>query len=240
MIKEVIKMETEAHEGARYIPFKIHWPFILRLYIEKCYEEICESDIPHEYVKDKYYDEDAKEMVEYTYDFIEGTRNQIQAKCDVCSLHNVIKLYQNKTDDVLMNEFKEYMCELCPDAETITVEIEDVKNFAKSVYEKYKQTEDYAEARLENMLKYHTMYVFDRSSKVFEFVETGGHFVTIQKLVAKYLLKTVENLEDYENSSLKRNCVPKSLYPIADTYIAENIIMKGNYNCKELYRFKRK
>lgn len=232
-------METEVHEDVSYIPFKIHWPFILRLYIEKCYEEICESDIPHEYVKDKYYDEDAKEFVEYTYDFIEDTRDQIQAKCDVWSLHNVIKLYQNKTDDVIMNEFEEYMCELYPDAENITVEIEDIRNFAKHVFNKYKLTEEYAETRVENMLKYHTMYVFDRSSKVFEFVEMGDHFVAIQKIVAKYLLKTVENLKDFENSSLKRDCVPKSLYPIADKYIAENIIMKGNYNCKKSYRFER-
>lgn len=233
-------METETHDGVSYIPFKIHWPFILRLYIEKCYEDICESDIPHKYVKEKYYDKDAEEMVEYTYDFIEGTRNQLQAKCDVYPLHNVIKLYQNKTDEVLMNEFEKYMCELYPDAENITVEIEDIRNFARYVYDKYKLTEGYAEARLENMLRLHTMYVFDRHSKTFEFVEMGGHFVTIHKLAAKYLLKNVENLKDFEKSSLECNHVPESLYPIADRYITENIIMKGNYNCKESYHFEGK
>lgn len=229
-------METETHDGVSYIPFKIHWPFILRLYIEKCYEDICESDIPHKYVKEKYYDKDAEEMVEYTYDFIEGTRNQLQAKCDVYPLHNV----RNMKDEDIMNELEEYMCELYPDAENITVEIEDIRNFAKYVYDKYKLTEEYAEERLENMLRLHSMYVYDKSSKAFEFVEMGGHFVTIHKLAAKYLLKNVENLKDFEKSSLECNHVPESLYPIADRYITENIIMKGNYNCKESYQFERK
>lgn len=229
-------METEIHEDVSYIPFKIDWPFILRLYIEKCYEEICESNIPHEYVKDKYYDEDTKEMVEYTFDFIEGTRNQLQAMCDVYPLHNV----RNMKDEDLMNEFEEYMRELYLNAENITVEIEDIRNFSRYVHDKYKLTEEYAEARLENMLKLHTMYVFDRYSKAFEFVEMGGHFVTMHKLAADYILKNVDNLEDFEKLSLKRNYVPETLYPIADKYVAENIIMKGNYNCKESYRFERK
>ena len=47
-------------------------------------------------------------MVEYTYDFIEGTRNQLQAKCDVYPLHNV----RNMKDEDIMNELEEYMCEL--------------------------------------------------------------------------------------------------------------------------------
>lgn len=64
----------------------------------------------------------------------------------------------------------------------------------------------------------------------------GGHFVTIHKLAAKYLLKNVENLKDFEKSSLECNHVPESLYPIA----TENIIMKGNYNCKESYHFEGK
>lgn len=234
-------MESLSNQkDVKSIPFTIHWPFILRLYIEKCYEDICESDIPHKYVKEKYYDKDAEEMVEYTYDFIEGTRNQLQAKCDVYPLHNVINLYQNMNDEDLMNELEKYMCELYPDAENITVEIEDIRNFAKYVYDKYKLTEEYAEARLENMLRLHTMYVFDKSSKLFEFVKMGAHFATIQKITSKYLLKNVDNLKDFEKSYLEFNCVPKSLYQIADQFISENIIMKGNYNCKESYQFERK
>ena len=115
-------MESLSNQkDVKSIPFTIHWPFILRLYIEKCYEDICESDIPHKYVKEKYYDKDAEEMVEYTCDCLEGTRNQLQAKCDVYPLHNVINLYQNMNDEDLMNEREKYMCELYPDAENITV-----------------------------------------------------------------------------------------------------------------------
>ena len=67
-------------------------------------------------------------------DCLEGTRNQLQAKCDVYPLHNVINLLSKlRNDEDLMNELEKYMCELYPDAENITVEIEDIRNFASYV-----------------------------------------------------------------------------------------------------------
>ena len=87
-------------------------------------------------LKEKYYDKDAEEMVEYTCDCLEGTRNQVASKI-VMYIHYITSLtfYQNmEWWGTQMNELEKiYVCELYPDAENITVEIEDIRNFASYV-----------------------------------------------------------------------------------------------------------
>lgn len=227
-------------EDVKRIPFTIHWPFILRLYIEKCYEEICELEIPHKYVKKRFFDEECNEYVEYTEDEFEGIKDQIQAKCDVYPLDEVYKIYRNMPDNELMGELEKYMSKQYPDADAYNVEIEDIKNFAQSLYDQYKQTEEYADARLKNMLRMYTMYVYDANSKQIEFVRFGEHFTAVKKFVAQYFLETNDDLDELDRSYLKFGEIPVKMYAEADDYIAKYIIIKGSFNCKESYRFGKK
>lgn len=223
-------------EDVKHIPFTIRWPFILRLYIEKCYEDICELEIPHKYVQKNFYDESCDDFVEYVSDELEDTKNQIQAKCDVYPLVEVYQIYRNMPDNELMGELEKYMSKQYPDADTLCIEIEDIKNFAKYLYDQYKQTNEYADERLKNMLRLHTMYVYDARCKQIEFVRMGEHFAAVRRFVARYFLETKDGLNEFDKDYLKYGEVPENLYEEADDYIAKYIKMKGNFNCEESYR----
>lgn len=223
---------------ATSIPFTIHYPFIIRSFIEKEYEELCKQ-IPHNYEDVRYYDKEFNETVECTIDTLEETKEQIQAKCDIYPLYEVISIYNLISDNELERELLEYMdSDNYDDGEIITVEIEDIQNFAKYVYEKYKNTDDYKRKRIEAMCQYYNSYVYDLNTNRFETVKFGEHFQTIRQFLIEYFLDNPNLITTDEKHALEHNAFPKTLYEKSDKYIADNIVLKGTDNNEKNYTFK--
>lgn len=219
------------------IPFVIDYPFIIRMFIEKEYEKICEFSIPHEYVEDKFYDRECGERITFMTDDLEGTEIQIQAKCDAYAFGKVKQIYQFLSDEAVIEELKDYMSSIYPDRETIVVNIEDIHNFSKYVYDRYKQTNDYKKERIRKMLLYHESYVYDKKTEKFELVPFGKHFQTIRLFLMEYFLNNSNLITDHEKSFLEFGAFPHSFFDQADVYISENIVMKGTYQNKGIYKF---
>lgn len=221
-----------------YITFTIHYPFIVRLLIEKEYEELLKQ-IPHDYEDVEYYDEEYSERVECTIDTLKETTEQIQAICDIYPLYEVISIYNLISDNELERELLEYMdSDNSKENETITVEIEDIQNFAKYVYEKYKNTDDYKRKRIEAMCQYYNSYVYDLNTNRFETVKFGEHFQTIRQFLIEYFLDNPNLITTDEKHALEHNAFPKTLYEKSDKYIADNIVLKGTDNNEKNYTFK--
>lgn len=220
------------------VPFTIHYPFIIRLLIEKEYEELLKQ-IPHNYKDVSYYDKEYGEAVKCTIDTLAETEEQIQAICDIYPLYEVISIYNSISDDELESELFEYMTsDYSENEETITVEIEDIQNFAKYVYEKYKNTDEYNRKRIENMCRYYSSYVYDLNTNRFETVRFGEHFKTIRQFLIDYFLDNPNLITTGEKSALEHNAFPKTLYEKSDKYIADNIVLKGTANNEKNYTFK--
>lgn len=233
-------MNKKAKENeVREIPFVIDYPFIIRMFIEKEYAKICESSIPHKYVECEFYDRDRGEKITYMADDLEGTQIQIQAKCDTYSLCKVQQIYQSLSDEAVKEELKDYMSSIYPDRDIIVVNIEDIHNFSKYVYERYKQTNDYKKERIKKMLSDHESYVYDKKTEKFELVPLGEHFETIRQFLIEYFLDNSNLITNREKSSLEFGAFPRTLFNQADAYISANIRIKGNYQSRGMYKFNR-
>lgn len=150
------------------------------------------------------------------------TQNQI-----VC--YPLYDEWVNLTNKATLELMNEYFSQYFNDGEEVTLDERLLRDFAENFFEKKKKEHEKIiqnsgiTKRREMELKYLKSYVYDKKTDTLIECDFGGHYEAIRTILSKVFNTSKSRLYwDFQKES--------------DDYIAENIIIKGQYQHKDYYQ----